>query len=187
MTKCKVLVAQGQQHWVQWNAMTERYEFLHLTRAFQEKFQKSWEIVSARAIKRMDGNEGSEVKGSKGEGSKSKGIKGSRGKGSKASEASQASEGDKTSEGMHKGKRHIKDMEGIQDSTKKPKNTLDALLAMAWKTKARWYAVQGTCAAFKATAQNDEAIHIILLVGVITLIRDIDAFWVKHVGFARCG
>jgi hypothetical protein len=140
--------------------MTERYEFLHLTRAFQEKFQKSWEIVSARAIKRMDGiqtSEGSE--GIKGEDSASKGSKRSRGS---KPPSHCTSEGDKTSEGMHKGKRHIKDMEGSQDSSKKPKNTLDALLAMAWKTKSRWYSVKGACAAFKATASNDEAIHIIL-------------------------
>ena len=151
ITKCKILYAKGHKEWVHYNEMTERFEFLHLTRSTKAKFVKSWAIVSSRPVQTKDESGKQDDKGK---------LKNDSGK--------QDDEGkldDKVKQDdSGKPKKSKRNDSGKQDdenkADKKPKKSLDVLLAKAWRTKTRYYNATGAACAFKAQAASDESPHI---------------------------
>ena len=143
VAKCRVLGAQ----FCNWNPMTERMEFLHLTATTRDVFAKSWAIISEKKLmqegeKVEDLEQGEKVEDLK-QGEKGKNLvedlkQGENGKRKSAPEAEQDGKVDKD-----------------KNKNKKAKNLLDLLFGKAIQSKNLYLKVTGQAAALLEQVTSD--------------------------------
>jgi hypothetical protein len=152
VAKCRVLGAQ----FCNWNPMTERMEFLHLTATTRDVFAKSWALISEKKLMQED----KKVEDLK-QGEKVEDLK----QGEKVEDLKQGEKGKNLVEDLKQGekvedlkqdlKRKSSAPEAEQNKNKKAKNLLDLLFGKAIQSKNLYLKVTGQAAALLEQVTSD--------------------------------
>ena len=154
VAKCRVLGAQ----FCNWNPMTERMEFLHLTATTRDVFAKSWALISEKKLM-QEGNGENMQQGKNGEdlkqGEKGENMQqGKNGEDLKQGEkVEDLKQGEKV-EDLKQGKRKSPEAPE-QNKNKKAKNLLDLLFGKAIQSKNLYLKVTGQAAALLEQVTSD--------------------------------
>ena len=160
VAKCRVLGAQ----FCNWNPMTERMEFLHLTATTRDVFAKSWAIISEKKLM-QEGNGENMQQGKNGEdlkqGEKVEDLK----QGEKVEDLKQGEKGKNLVEDLKQGENGKRksapeaEQDGKVDKdknkNKKAKNLLDLLFGKAIQSKNLYLKVTGQAAALLEQVTSD--------------------------------